>query len=221
MIDYFTRYRENWRNPSTHDYRIDFQEQEAFLALSTVSAFCFVAIDQMLLKLASDKASKFPELRTLNKEINDLSGLASLIALAIPSMFGALRQYDELVKYSEIYTAGYIMGYIKDYSRKIQIDREPILEADGRRLQPDLIALFNGSRVIIELKKAPNHRIKELVRGPRLREQLATYAHAGKASGAIGVVLPAEIEDIHVSEFSCTVAEDAPVPMIFVHPSNT
>src|SRR5262249_49401315 len=39
VLSQFTNYRKEWRNPSTHDYKLDFNESEAFLAIVSVSAF--------------------------------------------------------------------------------------------------------------------------------------------------------------------------------------
>jgi len=46
VLAQFTNYRREWRNPSTHDYRLDFDEDEALLAIVTVAAFAIVLIDQ-------------------------------------------------------------------------------------------------------------------------------------------------------------------------------
>jgi|ERR1044071_1006454 hypothetical protein len=43
----FQRYRKEWRNPSTHDHTLLFSEQEALLALVSVTAFAVVLIDQI------------------------------------------------------------------------------------------------------------------------------------------------------------------------------
>ena len=43
-------------NPSTHDYRLDFDEDEALLAIVSVCAFSIVLADQILEKLSFDAA---------------------------------------------------------------------------------------------------------------------------------------------------------------------
>jgi len=52
VLTQFTRYRTEWRNPSTHDYKLDFDEDEAFLAIVSVSAFVKVLVDQIIEALA-------------------------------------------------------------------------------------------------------------------------------------------------------------------------
>ena len=38
VLNQISSYRKEWRNPSTHDYKLDFDESEAFLAIVSVSA---------------------------------------------------------------------------------------------------------------------------------------------------------------------------------------
>lgn len=56
VLAQFTNYRREWRNPSTHDYRLDFDEDEALLAIVTVSAFAIVLIDQIIERIAFERA---------------------------------------------------------------------------------------------------------------------------------------------------------------------
>jgi hypothetical protein len=45
VLTQFTNYRTQWRNPSTHDYNLDFGATEAFLAIVSVSAFAKLLVD--------------------------------------------------------------------------------------------------------------------------------------------------------------------------------
>src|SRR5215216_5455525 len=56
VLAQFTNYRREWRNPSTHDYRLDFDEDEALLAIVTVSAFAIVLIDQIAERVSFEQA---------------------------------------------------------------------------------------------------------------------------------------------------------------------
>ena len=67
-MDLLTNYRQEWRNPSTHDYQLFFTEQEAFLAIVSVSAFVNILIDQMIeqvnFKLEQERIKDFvPEIK--------------------------------------------------------------------------------------------------------------------------------------------------------------
>src|SRR6266487_5647111 len=54
VLAQLTNYRTEWRNPSTHDYRLDFDEDEALFAIVAVSAFAIVLVDQITERIAYD-----------------------------------------------------------------------------------------------------------------------------------------------------------------------
>lgn len=54
-----TRYRQDYRNPSAHDYKLDFDANEALLSIVSVSAFAKLLFDQIAEKVAFEvSASK-------------------------------------------------------------------------------------------------------------------------------------------------------------------
>jgi len=58
VLNQFTNYRTAWRNASTHDYTLDFDENEALLAIVSVTVFAIVLTEQMRSKLAAEAAEK-------------------------------------------------------------------------------------------------------------------------------------------------------------------
>ncbi|MFJ4347615.1 hypothetical protein [Pseudomonas sp. NPDC089401] len=52
VLSQLTIYRTHWRNPSAHDYQLNFDESEAFLAIISVSAFSCLLLDQITERLA-------------------------------------------------------------------------------------------------------------------------------------------------------------------------
>lgn len=57
VLDQFTNYRRDWRNPATHDHTLDFDEDEALLAIVSVTVFAIVLCDQIETKIAFDLAA--------------------------------------------------------------------------------------------------------------------------------------------------------------------
>jgi hypothetical protein len=49
-------YRQDWRNPSTHDHRLDFDEDEALLAIVSICALAIVLVDQIAERLRFNEA---------------------------------------------------------------------------------------------------------------------------------------------------------------------
>ncbi len=52
ILGQFTTYRTEWRNPASHDYNLDFDEAEAFLAMVSVSAFTKLLVDEIMERLS-------------------------------------------------------------------------------------------------------------------------------------------------------------------------
>jgi len=73
-----TRYREDYRNPSTHDYKLDFDEDEALLAIVSVCAFTKLLVNQISNKLAFVAASALPPTK-LNRDISSKSEFILLV----------------------------------------------------------------------------------------------------------------------------------------------
>ena len=58
VLKQFTTYRTEWRNPSTHDYKLDFDSSEAFLASVSVAAFACLLLDQVAERLSYNQSLK-------------------------------------------------------------------------------------------------------------------------------------------------------------------
>jgi hypothetical protein len=55
VLDQLSTYRKDWRNPSAHDYKLDFAEDEALLAIVSVCAFAIALIDQIASKVSYER----------------------------------------------------------------------------------------------------------------------------------------------------------------------
>jgi hypothetical protein len=83
VLTQLTRYRQDYRNPSTHDYKLDFDEDEALLAIVSVCAFAKLLTNQIASKLASEAAQliarpakKIPSRATLRSQGRKISSIA-------------------------------------------------------------------------------------------------------------------------------------------------
>ncbi|MEP9400984.1 hypothetical protein [Sphingomonas sp. VNH70] len=56
VLTKFTRYRQDYRNPSTHDYKLDFDHDEALLAIIAVCGFANLLVHQIKSKINSAAA---------------------------------------------------------------------------------------------------------------------------------------------------------------------
>ncbi len=82
VLAQFSNYRTEWRNPATHDYNLDFDEDEAFLAITSVSAFAKLLTNQISEKLAflSVKNSVENQTIVLTNPMQDNSDLVDIAA---------------------------------------------------------------------------------------------------------------------------------------------
>lgn len=76
VLTQLTRYRQDYRNPSTHDHKLDFDEDEALLAIVAVCAFAKLLVDQISEKIAFDLATPS---KALEEKIDDLHTLKRTI----------------------------------------------------------------------------------------------------------------------------------------------
>ena len=77
-----SRYRQDYRNPSSHDYKLDFNEDEALLAIVSVCAFAKLLVGQISEKLAFDNAERLIG-KTSSPNTDNSSDLALFICKSI------------------------------------------------------------------------------------------------------------------------------------------
>lgn len=79
VLDQLQRYRQDYRNPSTHDYKLDFDESESLLAIVSVAAFAKLLVSQIAEKIAFATASAKPPIASIRLDGDD-ENLARAIA---------------------------------------------------------------------------------------------------------------------------------------------
>lgn len=159
VMDQFTHYRKEWRNPSTHDYQLAFSEQEAFLAILSVSAFVSILLDQIIesyaRKIEIERLSS--QAKKLSDDLGELSGdlIEAITTLAIafskekvPALLNANAILHKKV------VVGSLAGFIETVSPSVNIILEPLLTYGNKKFRPDLLLQRNGQSVIMEVKNS-------------------------------------------------------------------
>ncbi|MEP0548587.1 MAG: hypothetical protein ABJF88_16750 [Rhodothermales bacterium] len=152
----FTNYRQEWRNKSTHDHKLFFSEQEALLAIVSVSAFATILIDQIIEftsaqaekeKVENRKAELTAEIDSAKKS----SFREEVISLLM--LFGneLSNEIDGQTEMREVELIGRMVGFIQTVDPSINIMREPIL-SDGRS-RADLILSRGKTNIVVEVKR--------------------------------------------------------------------
>lgn len=158
VLSQLTTYRTEWRNPSAHDYKLDFDESEAFLAIVSVSAFACLLLDQIAERLsfvnsqAEAEAHKQELAASLKQASNadlllrvtDL--LVQFCAIHLPSVGIASS------KLTEHQVIGALHGFLDFAAPELQVQTEAVLSSE-KRIRADLLVSRGEERLVIELKR--------------------------------------------------------------------
>jgi hypothetical protein len=138
-------YRKDWRNESTHDYRLAFDEDEALLAIASVCVFAIVLVDQITEKLhfVNAKANTCPVPPTRQTTVERVVG-------ALQSFrFGYDIRQHVILREAEV--LGALGGYLSASFPDLVVSVGPEL-VPGKREHVDIIIKDSESQLIIELK---------------------------------------------------------------------
>lgn len=151
VLNQFTTYRTEWRNPSTHDYRLDFDSNEAFLAIVSVTAFACLLADQISQHLAfveSKTRAEGSKPKAADRNIDLLERCAGLIAdfvIQLPP-----SDLDSTLA-REFRFFGELSGYFSVVAPDIKVESDVRLSEESR-VRADLILSTKNEKIIVELK---------------------------------------------------------------------
>lgn len=151
ILAQFTTYRTDWRNPSSHDYTLDFDEGEALLAIVSVSAFVYVLLDEIAEKLAAD-ASRATAESHHGRSIagnDDQVDLLENVALAL-KIFA--NENDFQTSDIESSLVGALRGYLTAVLPNAEILSEFSIKKTMSRV--DLLIRRNSCTVFVEVKRS-------------------------------------------------------------------
>ncbi len=192
VLDLFTTYRQNWRNPSTHDHTLFFNDQEALLAIVNVSAFTAVLLDQIIEVLSfrleqTEVAKKGYVFAKYLEGYDNLTFLEQVVALLKAFSADLSQSQDYLRKLHEAELLGRLGGFIAAVDLELQINREMLLEDN---LRPDLVLFKKGEGVVLELKRA--RRFRGFLDDAAIA-QVQKYLELAKLQNAVIYVPPFEM----------------------------
>ncbi|WP_152544827.1 hypothetical protein [Deinococcus phoenicis] len=152
VMQLFTNYRKEWRNPSTHDHRAVFDEYEALMAISNVSSFAFILLGDILerenFSIGAKVAEEMPSQDKIN--IKERIDLSEIVAKSIISYSSKItdREFKELgPKFLEESLWGFLTTQLPDFS----IDNARRI-GDNKIYRPDLVIEGKGETAIVEVK---------------------------------------------------------------------
>jgi hypothetical protein len=192
VLDQFTTYRKEWRNPSTHDYTLDFDEDEALVATVSVTVFAIVLCDQIDSKLAfNEAAASASGLVSGAEKEGPLLDLVTSKAVTFASEYvdnvGPSRSPAHDYYRLEGMLAGYLSAELAGIPGLTVTQNKVFAE----RSQADIVVERGSEKVIVELKRTSS---KQSVRATAQRAvtQASLYLHEAEVVGAVALVYSAD-----------------------------
>lgn len=189
VLKLFTNYRTEWRNTSTHDYKLFLSEEEAFMAIVNVCAFINILLDQIIEKInyiveKRKTEDRIDEIKQSIKNYDSLSFVSRITKLITGFYLNELSKNSNDM--SEIEVTGILTGFLQTVDPNITIETHKVI-GEERRLRPDMILTYNNERIIVELKRHRADR-KYLEQG---QYQLYSYLEAsGICEGILFLYAP-------------------------------
>ena len=157
LMDLFKNYRTEWRNPSTHDYKLFFSEQEAFLAIVNVSAFVSILLDQIIEKInyTAEKAKTESQVALIRKNIVNYDKMPlqqKLNELFLSFSHDLITSQKANREIREYEVLGLLNGFFSAVDPTIKMEQEVAIGTKPR-LIADMVFSFGDEKVIVEVKR--------------------------------------------------------------------
>lgn len=154
VLELFKNYRNQWRNESTHDFKLFFDSNEAFIAISNVSSFTYLLMKQIIEKIAYQneqekiKNSKKSTIENKKEGLKVAHGIFEIVSLLLSDTI----KFDEIRndKLTESEIIGFLKANFSTYLSFATVENDIKL---GSHLRPDFIIKENEDRLILEVKK--------------------------------------------------------------------
>lgn len=158
VLAQFTNYRTEWRNPSAHDYKLDFDESEAFLAIVSVAAFACLVLDQITEKLSylqakTEADTKQVEIQERLASVEDSDLLNRTAQILREFSHQQLSFNIDGSKRTEVQVIGQLAGFFASAAPDLKVLSEYKIPSEASAIA-DFIISDKSSCVVIELKRA-------------------------------------------------------------------
>lgn len=179
VVSQLSIYRTEWRNPSTHDYNLDFDEDEALLAIVTVCSLSIVLIDQIIGKVNFEKTKARTSPASTNNKITTLNAFVEHIAGLLKAFKFQRVNAESSEAPREIEIIASLAGYLTASLPGLDVEIEKWLSSE-HSLRSDLFLRFRDMHVVMEVKRARTARSVE-----QGLNQLATFLMLSQVSVGI------------------------------------
>lgn len=152
VLTQMSRYREDYRNPATHDYKLDFDENEALLAILSVSAFAKLLADQICSKIDFERARiDINEGKQKIEQVADQAGISFFESLS-DKLLLFLNKASQSGR-TERENSSIIAAFLD--ASGVNFDRNATIHGNGFFVEWDiLIHAPDGSRIGFDIKSS-------------------------------------------------------------------
>ena len=182
VLNQFKIYRTEWRNPSTHDYKLDFDESEAFLAIVSVSAFSCLLADQIAERISFEKTKAIAP--SIEPEAPQGASLFEKSSILLASFVSTDKPEFSADRMTEAQVVGTLHGLFVSAYPNLQLKLEARLSSESG-YRADLLVTEGDETIIIEVKRLS--RTTSLIRA---REQVERFLEVSQLQRALIVFVP-------------------------------
>lgn len=220
VLSLFSNYRREWRNKSTHDYKLFFSDQEAFLAIVSICAFFNIMLDQVVEYTAfldeKEKLKSNPSLIPKKVKNLDFTGfVVKLLTNFSKEIFSELSG-TALPSFNERQIVGRFVAYMNSVDPSIRVSVEYSLGDGNKNYHVDALVEKDNQKIIIEFKM-PTGEIRRRVREGS--EKLMVYLEAAKIQNGILFVPPISPEQSNIVIQEVMVVKGIPYTVYKITPT--
>ncbi|NPE28601.1 hypothetical protein HNV12_11655 [Methanococcoides sp. SA1] len=190
VLTLFTNYRQEWRNESTHNYKLYFSNQEAFLALVNICAFFNILLDEMNFQTAYNREKK--DILQNGDQLIETKGKPLIdeviqILLEFSKTAPSRMKGSTMLHYSEFDLIGSISAYLSSLNDDISVQTEKKIQIGNSRIMPDILVQNDKSSLYVEIKRPTRHFYQTL---DSAKNQMLQYIQATEVNEGIIYIPP-------------------------------
>ncbi|MGY6648320.1 GxxExxY protein [Wenyingzhuangia sp. IMCC45574] len=181
LLPLFQNYREKWRNESSHNFKLFFKEEEAYIAILNICSYAYVLLNQIALKVSSSDVNNIEPLKS-KEEFSLLENIEKVTETFLKEVdLDKYRKGSTIPRISENQFIGIYSSYLEKKLPMVNVLVDEKLNSESK-LRTDIMLEFNDEKIIIEIKslRVKNSQVREMA-----KEQLLKYLSTMKNSKGI------------------------------------
>lgn len=148
VMELIRSYRKDWRNASTHDHTINFNEDEALLAMLNVSSFSIILLGDIIDMQVERQGENLASSESI--QITSQDSLFTRLSTTILGFSKIISSSKDASDYIRLESK--LIGFLKASLPEIDFHTEEKIIVDSDEFRPDIVAKGEGENILIEVK---------------------------------------------------------------------